>query len=359
MSYHGKLYLYKESMKSLVQPMNMVELFQNVDGESSLFLHDIEAEEFGKMIAKMDFSYFQKIEPIQFIRHINKSTTEHTHHLSDAVYFFNQLNSFCISEIVSTINLASRVIKLKKIIRLGTTLLAIQDYNAAFSVLTALEHSSISRLKKTWKKIPSQSFQEFEELQKILDPSRNMLAYRTLVISDSTFPPLIPIIPLLVKDTFFMNDCNETKTPEDLYNFEKARMLGTTIFQLDQFRYMPFTDSIIEERVQLKIAKTSTTSSNKALVSKRTSDADRGAAKAALGRLSLSGHRKSVGSTMANKGTSGSGTTGSSLGDVGALGSFHHQSYWEFFLEAPISDDIKHLYNLSKIVEPPEEARSR
>ena len=69
----------------------------------------------------------------------------------------------------------------------------------------------------------------FADFETLMDPSRNHRVYR-LFVSKLT-PPIIPFMPLLMKDLTFTHDGNKTYF-DGLVNFEK--MVGSNIM-LKQF----------------------------------------------------------------------------------------------------------------------------
>lgn len=72
-------------------------------------------------------------------------------------------------------------------------------------MFSGLGYRAVSRLKSTWEKAPAKSVRMFEELQSLMDPSRNMSKYRTLLNEQITQPPVIPYIPVVKKDLTFLH----------------------------------------------------------------------------------------------------------------------------------------------------------
>ncbi|XP_027528903.1 rap guanine nucleotide exchange factor 3-like, partial [Neopelma chrysocephalum] len=70
-------------------------------------------------------------------------------------------------------------------------------------------------------------------LERMLDPSWNHRVYRLAVAKMS--PPLIPFVPLLLKDMTFIHEGNRTWA-ENLINFEKMHMMAKTARVLQRCR---------------------------------------------------------------------------------------------------------------------------
>lgn len=78
---------------------------------------------------------------------------------------------------------------------------------------------------------------EYEQLQTLMDPSRNMKTYRSLLMNSS--PPMIPFFPVLIKDLFFVHECNDSKI-KGLVNFDKLRLMAQLIRFMDAFRSVQY-----------------------------------------------------------------------------------------------------------------------
>ena len=68
----------------------------------------------------------------------------------------------------------------------------------------------------------------FNEMQQLMDPSRNMSRYRNLVNGEDVQPPIVPFYPVVKKDLTFIHLANDTYV-DDLVNFEKLRMIAKEV----------------------------------------------------------------------------------------------------------------------------------
>ena len=98
--------------------------------------------------------------------------------------------------------------------------------NAFFAIVMGLSNNAISRLTQTWEKIPSKLRKVFIEFEALIDPSRNHRTYRMFVAKLQ--PPVIPFMPLLLKDMTFAHEGNKTSR-DGLVNFEKMHILAMTM----------------------------------------------------------------------------------------------------------------------------------
>ena len=66
-----------------------------------------------------------------------------------------------------------------------------KNFNSLFAIISGLGHGCVSRLRSTWDKVPAKYVKMFEDLQDLMDPSRNMSKYRNLVSSEQVQPPMV------------------------------------------------------------------------------------------------------------------------------------------------------------------------
>ena len=74
-------------------------------------------------------------------------------------------------------------------------------------------------------------FRLFNEMQQLMDPSRNMSRYRNLVNGEDVQPPIVPFYPVVKKDLTFIHLANDTMV-DGLVNFEKLRMIAKEVRSL-------------------------------------------------------------------------------------------------------------------------------
>lgn len=101
-----------------------------------------------------------------------------------------------------------------------------QNLNAFCAIVMGLSNVAVSRLSLTWEKLPSKFRKLYTEFESLIDPSRNHRAYRVSV--GKLQPPVVPFMPLLLKDMTFTHEGNKTCI-DGLVNFEKMHMLAQTM----------------------------------------------------------------------------------------------------------------------------------
>ncbi|GLV32312.1 Exchange protein directly activated by cAMP [Carabus blaptoides fortunei] len=139
---------------------------------------------------------------------------------------FNEIQFWVVTEMCMTSSLSKRVALLRKFIKLAAYCKEYQNLNAFCAIVMGLSNVAVSRLSLTWEKLPSKFRKLYTEFESLIDPSRNHRAYRVSV--GKLQPPVVPFMPLLLKDMTFTHEGNKTCI-DGLVNFEKMHMLAQTM----------------------------------------------------------------------------------------------------------------------------------
>uniref|UniRef100_A0A8C7PK07 Rap guanine nucleotide exchange factor 4 n=1 Tax=Oncorhynchus mykiss TaxID=8022 RepID=A0A8C7PK07_ONCMY len=153
---------------------------------------------------------------------------------------FNEIQLWVITEICLCAQLSKRVQMLKKFIKIAAHCKEYKNLNSFFAIIMGMSNPAVSRLSQTWEKLPSKFKKFYNEFESLMDPSRNHRAYRLTVAKLD--PPIIPFMPLLIKDMTFTHDGNKTFI-DSLVNFEKMRMIANTVRIVRYCRSLPFEPS--------------------------------------------------------------------------------------------------------------------
>uniref|UniRef100_A0A8C2QT63 Rap guanine nucleotide exchange factor 4 n=1 Tax=Capra hircus TaxID=9925 RepID=A0A8C2QT63_CAPHI len=169
-----------------------------------------------------------------FGRHHFKKTTAN---LDLFLRRFNEIQFWVVTEICLCSQPSKRVQLLKKFIKIAAHCKEYKNLNSFFAIVMGLSNVAVSRLALTWEKLPSKFKKFYAEFESLMDPSRNHRAYRLTVAKLD--PPLIPFMPLLIKDMTFTHEGNKTFI-DNLVNFEKMRMIANTARTVRYCRSQPF-----------------------------------------------------------------------------------------------------------------------
>ncbi|XP_071232252.1 rap guanine nucleotide exchange factor 4-like isoform X1 [Salvelinus alpinus] len=156
---------------------------------------------------------------------------------------FNQVQLWVVTEVCLCGQLSKRVQLLKKFIKIAAHCREFKNLNSFFAIIMGMSNPAVSRLAQTWEKLPSKFKKFYAEFESMMDPSRNHRAYRLTVTKIE--PPIIPFMPLLLKDMTFSHEGNKTFI-DNMVNFEKIRMIANTIRAVRHCRSQPFNPEVCQ-----------------------------------------------------------------------------------------------------------------
>lgn len=156
---------------------------------------------------------------------------------------FNQVQLWVVTEVCLCGQLSKRVQLLKKFIKIAAHCREFKNLNCFFAIIMGMSNPAVSRLSQTWEKLPTKFKKFYAEFESMMDPSRNHRSYRLTVTKLE--PPIIPFMPLLLKDITFTHEGNRTYI-DNMVNFEKMRIIANTIRQVRHCRSHPFNPDICQ-----------------------------------------------------------------------------------------------------------------
>uniref|UniRef100_A0A8C0QYZ3 Rap guanine nucleotide exchange factor 3 n=1 Tax=Canis lupus dingo TaxID=286419 RepID=A0A8C0QYZ3_CANLU len=178
----------------------------------------VSAKDLAGQLTDHDWNLFNSIHQVELIhyvlgpQHLRDVTTAN---LERFMRRFNELQYWVATELCLCPVPGLRAQLLRKFIKL------------------AAHNSAISRLAHTWERLPHKVRKLYSALERLLDPSWNHRVYRLALTKLS--PPIIPFMPLLLKDMTFIHEGNHTLV-ENLINFEKMRMMARAVRMLHHCR---------------------------------------------------------------------------------------------------------------------------
>ncbi|XP_036395990.1 rap guanine nucleotide exchange factor 4-like [Megalops cyprinoides] len=186
-----------------------------------------------------DWELFNCVHEHELIYHTfgKQSFKKTTANLDLFLRRFNELQLWVITEVCLCAQLSKRVQLLKKFIKIAAHCKENKNLNSFFAIIMGMSNPAVSRLHQTWEKLPSKFKKFYGEFESLMDPSRNHRAYRLTVAKLD--PPIIPFMPLLIKDMTFTHEGNKTLV-DGLVNFEKMRMIANTVRIVRYCRSQPF-----------------------------------------------------------------------------------------------------------------------
>uniref|UniRef100_A0A667X387 RasGEF domain family, member 1Bb n=1 Tax=Myripristis murdjan TaxID=586833 RepID=A0A667X387_9TELE len=158
-----------------------------------------------------------------------------TSNLEAYVSWFNRLSYLVATEICMPVKKKHRARAIEFFIDVAQECFNIGNFNSLMAIITGMNMSPVSRLKKTWSKVNTD---KFEILEHQMDPSSNFSNYRTALrgatqrsetAHSSQERIVIPFFSLLIKDIYFLNEGCASRLPNGHINFEKLWELAKQV----------------------------------------------------------------------------------------------------------------------------------
>ncbi|KJE90930.1 hypothetical protein CAOG_02158 [Capsaspora owczarzaki ATCC 30864] len=253
----------------------------NVDQseEGSTELMDKDAQFIAEQITLFDHELFNKVHRVEYLSYVWQASKvdDLCPNLNILISRFNRESYWVATVICTQPELKKRVELIKKFILVGKSCMELQNYFTVFSIVGGLSMAPVQRLKKSWEQVSAKYKTMLTDLESVMNPSQNMKAYRELALQSK--PPMIPVLPVYVKDLFFINDGNEKET-DNLINFEKLEMLAAVVRNITAICSVPFEHLVPDRDAQLYL-KNPTVISNTLLLKNHSLDCEPAATPAA------------------------------------------------------------------------------
>ena len=121
----------------------------------------------------------------------------------------------------------------------------LNNFSSMWAILSALNSTSIFRLRRTWDLLGFRTMKTFERANAITLPQHNFAAYRELLCKVT--PPCVPFFGLYTKDLTFIEDGNPDTLICDshLINFTKRKLLAEVILEVKTFQNTPYNFMLV------------------------------------------------------------------------------------------------------------------
>ncbi|XP_064621148.1 rap guanine nucleotide exchange factor 6-like isoform X4 [Lineus longissimus] len=223
---NGRYYLKNNMSTETLVPDDMAgELMK----ENVIGLLQLNSTQIAAQLTLDDFQIFQNVELTEYVDDLYELKSRFgIPNLKKFAELVNREMFWVVTEVCSEQNLIKRSKIIKHFIKTAKHCKECKNFNSMFSILSGLGHGSVCRLRQTWDKVPNKYIKMFEDLQDLMDPSRNMSKYRNLIHNEHLHPPMIPFFPVVKKDLTFIHLGNDSSV-DGLVNFEKLRMIAKEI----------------------------------------------------------------------------------------------------------------------------------
>lgn len=170
---------------------------------SMLDVDDFDACDLAAALTEVEWNMFLRLPLCEFLslRFAKQETSRHLHAM---ITHFNRVSSIVASSIVNRTSHAMRAEMIAHWILTAEEAFRLSSYSLGLQIVSGLNSTPISRLKRTWSMVPSKTTRIFHEINKILNPNDNYISYRASIMRSTG--PAIPVLPLFQKDLTFLEE---------------------------------------------------------------------------------------------------------------------------------------------------------
>ncbi|KAI8979667.1 ras guanine nucleotide exchange factor domain-containing protein [Mycotypha africana] len=225
---------------------------------SLLHVNDIEPLELARQLTLLESDLFCRIRPNEMIgqEFKKKVGTSQAVHVKAMIQKSTQITSWVSDTILNEADTKKRAQVLKYWIKVGDVCLQLNNYNTLMAIRSALDSTSIARLKKTWDYLSIKYKAMWEPIHRATDSQRNFAEYRQRL--KSTVAPCLPFLGVYLTDMTFIDDGNSdyrtSPGGKQLVNFDKYVKITRILSEIDQFQ-IPYKLFEVEE-IQRYLQKT-------------------------------------------------------------------------------------------------------
>ena len=142
----------------------------------------VRPRDIARCLCFLDFNLFQSIPPLEYVHFLWRDDKEdgRCNNIDKMTSFHNRIRGWIVYEICTQEGMRQRVDMLRKFIKVARACHEVNNFNGLYAVLGALCAAPVSRLKQTWGKLANKYRQQHEDLEALMDPSRNMVRFPAL-----------------------------------------------------------------------------------------------------------------------------------------------------------------------------------
>ncbi|KAL4717655.1 hypothetical protein ACJJTC_000804 [Scirpophaga incertulas] len=151
--------------------------------------------------------------------------TKSTRNLEAYAEWFNKLSYLVATDILKSVKSKYRARVIEQWVMTARECFNLGNFNSLMAIISALNMSPITRLKKTWSRTSGVCGQQLRQLELCVEPSANHARYRAALAATPT-ETAVPLLSVTCRDLHFANQGTPSKLAGNRVNFEKCAMLA-------------------------------------------------------------------------------------------------------------------------------------
>ncbi|CAG9781947.1 unnamed protein product [Diatraea saccharalis] len=156
------------------------------------------------------------------LHHIETKSTRNLEAYAD---WFNRLSYLVATDVLKSVKSKYRARVIEQWVMTARECFNLGNFNSLMAIISALNMSSVTRLKKTWSRTSAVCGQQLRQLELCVEPSGNHARYRAALAAAPT-ETAVPLLSVTCRDLHFANQGTPSKLASNRVNFEKCTLLA-------------------------------------------------------------------------------------------------------------------------------------
>ncbi|XP_026761976.2 ras-GEF domain-containing family member 1B-like [Galleria mellonella] len=156
------------------------------------------------------------------LHHIETKCTRNLEAYAD---WFNRLSYLVATDILKAVKSKYRARVIEQWVMTARECFNLGNFNSLMAIISALNMSPVTRLKKTWSRTSAVCGQQLRQLELCVEPSGNHARYRAALAAAPT-ETAVPLLSVTCRDLHFANQGSPSKLAGNRVNFEKCSLLA-------------------------------------------------------------------------------------------------------------------------------------
>ncbi|CAG8534743.1 7445_t:CDS:10, partial [Diversispora eburnea] len=205
---------------------------------------DLDPLEIARQLTIIESRLYNKIKPVECLNKAwSKSEDEKNDDEEPAQNIKAMIvNRWVAESILNQPEVKKRCALIKHFVAVADKCRSLNNFNSLTAIISGLNSAPIHRLKRTWEMVNAKPIQTLENLNRIMNSTKNFCDYREML--HSVNPPCV-----YLTDLTFIEDGNPNtiKKTRPLINFSKRMKTAEVIREIQQYQSVPYNLNAVQE----------------------------------------------------------------------------------------------------------------
>jgi len=220
------------------------------EDNAQITINNFDPETVADYLTAFEFEIFKKIHPIEFLKQgwNKQNASEISPNIVSINTRFNDIILWVIFEILSGNTPKDRLQIILHFILIAKALKKRSNFNGFAAIMSGINNSSVTRLKKTIGKLAEEKNSGSEELTELISGVDNFQGLRDMWANVG--PPSIPFLAITLRDLTLLEDANPDILEDGGINCYKWRKIAEIIQNILDYQHVSYAP-VINQALQM------------------------------------------------------------------------------------------------------------